>query len=88
MKTDLYTKVVLTVVALLLALIACNQYVSPTVSAFAQTPQRVVIVGVDTKNSRLPVDIPSPLAVSGLEGKPVPVLLVGGSQAVPVHVVP
>jgi len=38
MKPDLYTKAVLTVIALMLILIACNQYVSPAVTASAQAP--------------------------------------------------
>jgi hypothetical protein len=37
-KPDLYTKTVLTVIALLLLLIACNQYVSPATTASAQGP--------------------------------------------------
>ena len=36
MKTDLYTKAVLTVIALMLAVIACNQYINPRVTAQAQ----------------------------------------------------
>jgi hypothetical protein len=38
MKPDLYTKAVLTVIALLLLLIACNQYVHPATTANAQGP--------------------------------------------------
>jgi hypothetical protein len=37
MKPDLYTKAVLTLIALLLAVIACNQYVHPETTASAQT---------------------------------------------------
>jgi hypothetical protein len=36
MKLDLYTKIVLTVMALALVLVACNQYIHPAVSASAQ----------------------------------------------------
>jgi hypothetical protein len=38
MKPDLYTKAVLTVIALVLVLIACNQYVHPAATASAQGP--------------------------------------------------
>jgi hypothetical protein len=36
MKPDLYTKAVLTVIALALTVIACNQYVNPRLTANAQ----------------------------------------------------
>jgi hypothetical protein len=36
MKPDLYTKSVLTVIALMLAVVACNQYVSPRATVEAQ----------------------------------------------------
>jgi hypothetical protein len=36
MKPDLYTKAVLTVIALMLTVIACNQYVSPAAAVQAQ----------------------------------------------------
>jgi hypothetical protein len=36
MKTDRYTKAVLTVIALLLAVIACSQFVNPHMTAEAQ----------------------------------------------------
>ena len=36
MKPDLYTKIVLTVIALALVMIACNQYVHPAATAEAQ----------------------------------------------------
>jgi hypothetical protein len=36
MKPDLYTKTVLTVIAIMLTVIACNQYVNPTATAQAQ----------------------------------------------------
>jgi hypothetical protein len=38
MKPDLYTKAVLTVIALALMLIACNQYAHPSVTARAEGP--------------------------------------------------
>ena len=38
MRPDLYTKALLTVIALLLLMIACNQYVSPATTASAQGP--------------------------------------------------
>jgi hypothetical protein len=38
MKPDLYTKAVLTIIALALVLIACNQYVHPAITADAQGP--------------------------------------------------
>lgn len=38
MKPDLYTKAILTIIMLLLAVIACNQYVSPAATASAQGP--------------------------------------------------
>jgi hypothetical protein len=38
MKPDLYTRAVLTVIALALVLIACNQYVRPATTASAQGP--------------------------------------------------
>jgi len=38
MKPDLYTKVALTVIALLLLLIACNQYVNPEAKVRAEGP--------------------------------------------------
>ncbi len=38
MKPDLYTKFVLTIIMLLLAVIACNHYVSPPATASAQGP--------------------------------------------------
>jgi hypothetical protein len=37
MKPDLYTKVVLTVIALALAVIACNQYINPREVVQAQS---------------------------------------------------
>jgi len=37
MKPDLYTKAVLTVIAVMLTVIACNQYVSPAATASAQS---------------------------------------------------
>jgi hypothetical protein len=38
MKPDLYTKAVLTIIALALVPIACNQYVHPAITADAQGP--------------------------------------------------
>ncbi len=38
MKPDRYTKIVLTVIALALVLIACNQYVTPATTTAAQGP--------------------------------------------------
>jgi hypothetical protein len=38
MMPDIYTKAVLTVITIMLSVIACNQYVSPTVTAQAQGP--------------------------------------------------
>jgi hypothetical protein len=38
MKPDLYTKIVLTVIALALVMIACNQYANPKTSVSAQGP--------------------------------------------------
>jgi hypothetical protein len=38
MKPDLYTKAVLTIIMVLLAVIACNHYVSPTTTASAEGP--------------------------------------------------
>ena len=38
MRTDTYTKAVLTVIAFLLLLIACNQYVNPESKARAEGP--------------------------------------------------
>jgi hypothetical protein len=38
MKPDLYTKAVLTVIALALGMIACDRYVHPNTSAAAQGP--------------------------------------------------
>jgi hypothetical protein len=37
MKPDLYTKAVLTVIALMLTAIACDQYINPTATANAQS---------------------------------------------------
>ena len=36
MKPDLYTKAILTIIAILLAVIVCNQYISPARIASAQ----------------------------------------------------
>jgi len=41
MKPDLYTKIVLTLIALALVMIACNQYVHPATAAQAQGALRV-----------------------------------------------
>lgn len=38
MRPDIYTKAVLTVIAIMLTVIACNQYVSPAATAQAQGP--------------------------------------------------
>jgi hypothetical protein len=38
MKPDIYTKAVLTVIAVALTPIACNQYVSPSTTARVQGP--------------------------------------------------
>jgi hypothetical protein len=38
MKPDLYTKIVLTVIAFMLTIIACNRYVSPATTARAEGP--------------------------------------------------
>jgi hypothetical protein len=38
MKPDIYTKIALTVIALSLVMIACNQYVHPVTAAEAQGP--------------------------------------------------
>jgi hypothetical protein len=51
MKPDLYTKFVLTIIALLLLLIACNQYINPVTTASAQGPFAGVQVYFDTAGS-------------------------------------
>jgi hypothetical protein len=45
MKPDVYAKAILTVIAFLLLLIACNQYASPAATASAQGPFAGVQVG-------------------------------------------
>lgn len=39
MKPDLYTKIVLTVISVMLTVLACNQYVTPAATAQAQASQ-------------------------------------------------
>ena len=46
MKPDPYTRIVLTIIALALVLIACNQYIHPATTANAQGP----FVGVQYSN--------------------------------------
>jgi hypothetical protein len=50
MKVDLYTKAVLTVIALALVMIACNQYISPKTTASAQGPFAGVQLGSSRPN--------------------------------------
>jgi hypothetical protein len=38
MKPDIYTKAVLTVIAIMLTVVACNQYIEPKTAAQAQGP--------------------------------------------------
>jgi hypothetical protein len=38
MKPDIYTKFILTVIAIMLTAIACNQYIDPAATAQAQAP--------------------------------------------------
>lgn len=39
MKPDVYTKTILTIIAMMLTVIACNQYVNPAATVSAQTSQ-------------------------------------------------
>ncbi|MGA2118066.1 MAG: hypothetical protein ABSH56_25355 [Bryobacteraceae bacterium] len=52
MKSDLYTKAVFTIIALMLTVIACNLYINPAATASAQGPFAGVQLASDTGELR------------------------------------
>ena len=84
MKSDAYTKVVLTIIASLLAW-QCVMRSMPSVAA-QESPQRVVIVGLESPLKGLPVLLVSQSGVPLNEGEQLRVVLGLGTrtQAVPV----
>lgn len=83
LRTDLYTKVILTVIAVCLVVLCLKPMRSPA-PAFAQTvggTQRVIIAGFDATALREGV----PVWIAGGKGS-VPVAIAGGTGPVPVNV--
>ncbi len=78
-RTDLYTKTVLTVIAACLVML-CLQSLRPPAPAYAQTPgQRVIIAGFDAGALKDGL----PVWLAGGKGS-IPVVITGGNTAVPV----
>jgi hypothetical protein len=82
LRTDVYTKVVLTVIAVCL-IVLCLEPMRAPVAAFAQTSAtgRVIIAGFDSQALREGV----PVWIAGGKGS-VPVSIAGGTGPVPVNI--
>jgi hypothetical protein len=84
LRTDLYTKVILTAIAVCLVVL-CLEPMRAPVPVFAQTPsggtERVVIAGFDAQALHEGV----PVWIAGGKGS-VPVSIAGGSGPVPVNI--